>query len=117
MVLTGPMAVAMFDTDEVLAAAKHLVNGDTITIEPCDRIEYFHLLLDGHQLVRADGALSESFHPGHQALTSDAALREELFSLFPELEDTAASALWTLSRPELKSFEARALGRTLQHVQ
>ena len=113
MVLRGATAMALFGEAEVLAAAKHLTNGDTIKIVPQAEIEYFHILLDGHHIVYAEGTASESFHPGAQALEGDLDLREELFSLFPELADVTGRGPWALSRLALKSHEARVLAATL----
>ncbi len=109
MMLQGTAAHALFDEDEMLCAAKHLVNGDTIKIAPCDEIEYFHILLDGHQILCAEGCWAESFHPGDQAMNSDSEVREELLALFPELANLDGIKIWALSRPELKAHEARLL--------
>ena len=52
---------AMF-LDGVLITAKHLVNGATIVQEaPGEDIHYFHLELETHDVLIAEGALSESF--------------------------------------------------------
>jgi autotransporter passenger strand-loop-strand repeat protein len=52
---------AMF-LDGVLIPAEHLVNGATVVQEaPGDDIHYFHLELDSHDVLIAEGALSESF--------------------------------------------------------
>ena len=52
---------AMF-LDEVLVPAGALVNGTTIVqAQAIDRVEYFHLELATHDVILAEGALSESF--------------------------------------------------------
>ena len=52
---------AMF-LDGVLISAKHLFNGATIVQEkPGDDIDYFHIELESHDVLIAEGALSESF--------------------------------------------------------
>ena len=109
MVLRGPLAEALFGETEVLAAAKHLVNGTTIQIVPQPEIEYFHILLDDHEVLFAEGAMSESFHPGSYALASDAAMRAELEALFPEMSSDAFRTGWMPSRTVLKSHEARVV--------
>lgn len=49
-------------------------------------MEYFHVLFDRHQVVFANGAASESLYAGPEGLRSvGAALREEIFKLFPAL--------------------------------
>ena len=46
---------------EVLVAAKHLVNDNTIRRTPTDcHVTYFHILLDRHEVVFADGAAVET---------------------------------------------------------
>ena len=69
-------------------------------------MEYFHILFDGHEIIFAEGAEAESFHPGEQALsTLEDAAREELLTLFPELAETSRP----LARHSLKAYEAKAL--------
>uniref|UniRef100_UPI003FD8B138 Hint domain-containing protein n=4 Tax=Rhodoblastus sp. TaxID=1962975 RepID=UPI003FD8B138 len=52
---------AMF-LDGVLIPAEHLVNGATIVQEaPGEDIHYFHIELESHDVLIAEGALSESF--------------------------------------------------------
>jgi hypothetical protein len=48
--------------DGVLVQAMHLVNGATITqAERVERVEYFHIELDDHNVLFADGAPAETF--------------------------------------------------------
>ena len=48
--------------DGVLAPAECLVNGDTIVVDRgCNRVDYFHIEFDRHELLLAEGAPSESF--------------------------------------------------------
>lgn len=109
MVYQGSDAVLLFDSAEVMVPAKHLVNGTTVTQEARDSVTYYHLLFDSHEVIFADGAATESFHPGHQGLgaVNDAA-RQELFTLFPELR-ADPRIYGDTARPVLKGFEARLL--------
>lgn len=112
MLLRGPEAELLFGAPEALAAARHLVDGDRVRIdETMDVVEYVHVLFDRHEIVFAEGAPTESFHPGAAALAgvTDGA-REELFALFPELRGRA-EGLGPLARPVLRAHEARALAR------
>ncbi|MEM7243669.1 MAG: Hint domain-containing protein, partial [Pseudomonadota bacterium] len=63
MLLEGWQAELLYGEAEVLASAKSLVNDQTIRIEECDEVEYFHILFDTHEVIFAEGAPSESFHP------------------------------------------------------
>ena len=92
MLICDWRAELMFGETEVLACAKHLVNGDTIFADPCDQITYFHLMFDRHQIITAENCPSESYFPGPTTMESvDLAIREELFTLFPELASGAKS--------------------------
>lgn len=87
--LSGWRAELFFGGPEVLVPAQHLVNGDKITQPvPGEDVLYLHFLLDGHQIVRSNGLLSESFHPSQQVLSQmDAAARAEVLRLFPDALD------------------------------
>jgi hypothetical protein len=107
MLLSGWQAEVLFDETEVLAAAKMLVNDQTIRREEGEQVEYFHMLFDGHEVIFAESAPSESFHPGHVgwgALAETA--REEILSLFPALETEGLSAYGPSARRSLTAIEA-----------
>lgn len=109
MLIEGETALRMFGEPEVLAAAKHLTNWDGIYREETDEITYFHLLFDTHEIVFAEGAASESFHPGAVGLSSlEDAVREEVYDLFPELRMNL-SAFGPAARKSLRADEARLL--------
>ncbi len=109
MLVAGLNVELLFATHEVLVPAKHLVNGATISIQEGGEVTYFHLLFDDHQIVEAEGALSESFHPGRQALdTLDQAARAEVIELFPELADKSSPGR-IMARMPLRRHEAVAL--------
>lgn len=109
LLFTGYKAELLFGEPEVFVAAKHLVNGLDVRVAERDRITYFHLMLERHEVIYAEGAGTESFHPndlGVAAISPDA--RTEMFDAFPQLRldlriygDTA--------RPCLKAHEARLL--------
>ena len=73
---------------EVLVPAKALLNDMSITVDYGIReTHYIHILFDKHEIVFANGAPTESFHPGVGALKGvEDAARDELFEVFPELE-------------------------------
>jgi hypothetical protein len=88
ILLKGAASQALFNTPEVLVAAKDLINSGSVTVDLRMReVTYIHLLLDNHQVLWANGVETESFHPASAALTSlDEADRARLLSNHPELE-------------------------------
>jgi len=109
MLIKGAEPELLFGSREVLAAAKHLVNGRTVQQLDGGVVEYFHLMFDSHELIFAEGAITESFHPGDQSLGGlEDEAREELFALFPELRAMPASRGPT-ARLCLRAHEARLL--------
>ena len=103
------MAALYFDTPEVLLSAKHLVNGRTVTQADCDFVTYVHLLFDRHEIIFAEGAASESFHPGQiglQALSDTS--REDLFRCFPALRSDP-NGYGDTARICLRKHESRLL--------
>lgn len=63
ILVRGWQAELFFGADEILVPAKALVNGRSVrqVNRPC--VSYFHLLLDGHQILGSHGVLSESYDP------------------------------------------------------
>jgi len=111
MLLGGWRAELLFGQDEVLVAAKHLVNDGSVRVQPVALVSYVHLMFDRHEIIEAEGVPSESFHPGDSILQGDAELRAELLALFPELAGGAAGLGWHTARTVLKAHEAQLLAR------
>ncbi|WP_420568509.1 Hint domain-containing protein [Thalassovita sp.] len=64
ILLRGDAAQALFNTPEVLVAARDLVNGHTVNVDMGLReVTYIHILLPHHHVIRANGVDTESFHP------------------------------------------------------
>ncbi|MEM7270203.1 MAG: Hint domain-containing protein, partial [Pseudomonadota bacterium] len=107
ILLTGWRAEVLFGAREVLAAAKHLVDDKRVRKTERNWVEYWHILLDQHQVLTVDGVASESFHPGHASLDMlEVKAREEVLDIFPELR-VAPGAYGPSSRRSLKQFEAQ----------
>ncbi|MFN4131144.1 MAG: Hint domain-containing protein, partial [Paracoccaceae bacterium] len=112
IMLSDWRAETLFGMAEVLVAAVHLVNGDTIRLNPCDQVDYIHLLFDRHELIFSEGILTESFHPGPYSLSLlPHPTRDEVLALFPELAQHPAS-FGPTARPSLRAWEAHALRAT-----
>ncbi|MEO0751486.1 MAG: Hint domain-containing protein [Pseudomonadota bacterium] len=99
--LRSAKAELLFGTNEVLIAAKHLCGLPGVTLAPQPTIRYTHFMFDRHQVVRSNGALTESFFLSeHSVVSSNSAQQRELTALFPCLSEgikrfggTAALAL------------------------
>lgn len=105
VLVRGPLAELLFGEAEVLVAARHLADGRRVRAEPQAEVEYFHLLLDDHEILLAEGAPVESLYLGRQALVAlDAEARAEIGAIFPD-------SPWTqgLIRPEIGAREGRLL--------
>lgn len=107
-------AELLFDSEKVLVPAHSLVNEKTVTNEnPVDGITYFHIVFDEHEVIDAQGLMTESFHPCRATVMGmKPEARVELFKLFPELspEQTDAEAVaFEPAYPMLKGFEGRML--------
>ncbi len=87
MFLKSTQAQMMFGEAEVLVPAKGLLNDNSVTVDnTLTNTTYIHILFDQHELVMANGAWSESFHPGEASFDAiEQGARAELFELFPEL--------------------------------
>lgn len=100
-------AAVYFGEDRVLVAAQALVDDQAARVMlPAGGIDYVMLLCDRHEVLLAEGALSESFHPGETGL---AALlpedRARLTAVCPEPDLLRRRAAF----PIVRNAEARAL--------
>lgn len=96
-------ASLLWDSSTCLVKAKDLVTyNDRVTRDGTDvDVEYFHLLFDDHQIIFANGAPTESFHPGPEAMIAlDPEQRAELSALFPNLSNTQSLTYRTLKQWE-----------------
>jgi len=87
VLIRSKIAQRMFGAEEVLLPAIKLTDHDGIElVNDLTEVTYFHFMFDTHEIVFSNGAATESFYPGKQALRSvGEASRNEIFQLFPEL--------------------------------
>ncbi|MBY6065272.1 Hint domain-containing protein [Leisingera aquaemixtae] len=86
MLFSGSQASLLFGESEVLVSALHMLNDRSIRREPGGTVTYVHVLFGQHEIIYAEGAPSESFHPGVQAVSAlEEPMREELFRILPDL--------------------------------
>ena len=108
MLINDARASLLFGANEVLVAARHLVDGDRIWQQVGEHVTYFHVMFDQHELIWAEGCLSESFHLGDNELAGISPdTKDEILQLFPELEQLDTTT--RLARPNLKKVEAQML--------
>jgi len=109
LLFQGYRAELLFGESEVLVSAKHLVDGLDVTQDEGALVTYVHIMFDQHEIIYAEGAATESFHPGDigfSAVTDEA--REELFAIFPELR-ADQSQYGATARRCLKKHEAKLI--------
>lgn len=89
MMVGSRIAQRMFGQYQVLIPAIKLTALPGIFVDcTVDSIEYFHLLLDRHEILFAESAPTESLYTGAEALKSlGPAARTEILEIFPELAD------------------------------
>lgn len=108
MLMEGYRAEMLFGEAEVLVAARHLTDLPGIEAVFVPGVSYIHVMCKQHEIIRADGAWTESFQPAQGTLGSmDAAQAAEILGLFPELEWRESA--FPASRMSLKAHEARVL--------
>lgn len=88
LIVKGEVAMALFNTPEVLVSARDLINLGTVNVDMAVReVTYIHILLPQHQVLWANGVETESFHPASAALsTLGEEDRKRLIGLYPQLE-------------------------------
>ncbi|MBO9453621.1 Hint domain-containing protein [Paracoccus sp. R12_1] len=89
ILLRSPIVQRMFDTPEILVPAKALLGRPGCrVVEDIPAITYVHFICDDHQIVAADGVLSESLYLGDQACSMlGREAMSEIMEIFPELRD------------------------------
>ena len=107
MLIDDWRAAVYFGEDRVLVAAQALVDDQAARLVlPPGGVDYVMLLCDRHEVLLADGVLTESFHPGERGL---AALppeeRARPVEIVPEPELLRRRAAF----PIVRNAEARAL--------
>ncbi|WP_434613436.1 Hint domain-containing protein [Tabrizicola sp. M-4] len=86
MVVSGWRAELLTGEPEVLAKARDLLDGRRVRVEPVAEVTYFHLLFDRHEIVFAEGAASESYHPfADDAAELAPGTLAEIAAIYPDL--------------------------------
>jgi Hint domain len=115
ILVRDPLAELMFGEEEVLVAAKDMVNDLTIRSVPGGSVDYVHLFFDRHQIVFSEGLATESYLPGAQTANAfEERIMAELRAIFPKLDMMSDAVI--SARPSLRSYEAQALMRAAQRA-
>ncbi len=106
-------AELFFGAASVLVAAKHFVAAGLARRRVGGQVTYWHLALEEHAIVHANGAAAESFLPSPVSIAGmGPAARRELLTLFPDVLDEVSAAARARQRaclPVLRNHEARLL--------
>ncbi|MEL7466643.1 MAG: Hint domain-containing protein [Pseudomonadota bacterium] len=106
MLATGPMVELLFGAPEALVPARALAPANARR-SGVEGATYIHLLFDRHEIVFANGAATESLHPGRAVIDGlGEESRREILALFPEL---AKGGEWSTAALALTVREGRAL--------
>lgn len=112
VLISGPAVELFVGEAEALVCAQDLCHWDGVDIVlPDEDVRYFHILLDTHEILDANGVPAESLFLGDEALyqLSSEAL-QELSAIFEETDpDQGPFKFGQAARILLRSFEARAI--------
>lgn len=104
------IAQRMFRASELLVPAYQLTGITGIDeVSDAQSVSYIHLLFDRHEVIRSNGAETESLYPGPQTLKALRHAAEEIYALFPELRDLSAAF------PGARPFASGAKARQMVH--
>ena len=113
ILIRDSVAELLFGEQEVLVAAKELVNDRSVTRCVGGQVTYVHLMFDSHQVVYSEGLATESFLPGPQTTKSfERAIVDEICTLFPEIDPDTGLGYSPAARRVLKHFEAKLLHKS-----
>jgi len=104
------LAELLFGEDEVLVAAKDLLNDRSVTRRSGGTVTYVHLMFDQHQVIYSEGLATESFLPGPQTTNLfEQPVVDEICRIFPELNPVTGQGYSGAARRTLRRFEAQLL--------
>lgn len=110
VLLRSAIVSRMTGADEVLVAAKFLTDIDGIDALTTPAITYVHVLFDRHEVLDSEGAWSESFFPGPQAMKMVSPRnRLALQRLLPALVSAPDQPALAPARPFVDGARARQM--------
>lgn len=117
LLVQSPIAKRMFGRGNVLVAAIRLIDLPGIYLdEREDGLDYHHLVFDRHQVIIAEGAPTESFFTGREAIAAlDPEARGEVLTLFPQLARKSRMMRPAVPIPE-RVMQKRLIARHLRNA-
>lgn len=104
------LAELLFGEDEVLVAARDLLNDRSVTRRCGGTVTYVHLMFDRHQVIYSAGLPTESFLPGPQTTRLfEQPMVDEICTIFPELDPATGAGYGGAARRTLRRYEAQLL--------
>ncbi len=104
------LAELLFGEDEVLVAARDLLNDCSVTRRCGGTVTYVHLMFDRHQVIYSAGLPTESFLPGPQTTKLfEQPMVDEICTIFPELDPATGAGYGGAARRTLRRYEAQLL--------
>lgn len=114
MLLDSRIIARLGAADEVLVPACQLIGWPGIEALPAETgVTYLHLLLDRHEVLRAEGAWTESLYLGPELRKRRTPMAREIAALFPEL----LSETHPLPEPARIFMRGRRLRELLRRAQ
>ncbi|WP_299846561.1 Hint domain-containing protein [uncultured Roseovarius sp.] len=114
--VSGKIAMRMYGEPTVLVAAIHLLQLPGVRRDEAHAdVTYFHIMFDRHEIVFANATPAESLYLGGQAILAiSKPAWDELFSLFPNLEERMRRDGVLRASPFAEGHKARKL--VLRHL-
>jgi hypothetical protein len=110
VLLSDWRAELMFGSTEVIVTAKSLINDTTIQKVESGVVEYFHILLDSHELIFAEGIPAETLFLSEISMgVLGGSAQDEILELFPSISGYGVGKRGFTTRPVLKNYEVTAI--------
>ena len=95
----GTYSPLVYETDEALVSARHLIDNKKIVPANMLGVTYLHILCARHEVILANGVWTESFHPDDTIMKGlGRHQRTEILSLFPEIATQGAARRFPAAR-------------------
>ncbi|MGJ8603831.1 MAG: Hint domain-containing protein [Marivita sp.] len=111
VLVSGKIVARMFGCDAVLIPAKDILDtADATCLLPSEPVRYFHILLEAHHILNANGYAAESLLPGDEALKT---LEELAQNKIDAPSDALCSGLRLIAAAPARLLVAGAKARKL----